>query len=352
MKVAFVSNGLSSGGSERTTVNLANGLNSFLDIDVSVITGEIKENEYSLNSNIKRYPLLKKNIIKDSWTIQKIVKQQGLDVVVGMGIFDNFCVCIASFFSKAKMIISERNDPEHDRLSWKSKLLRTLLYPTVDAYVFQTEGAKSFYNKRIQKHGVVIHNPVRDDLPLRSINPKKEIVAFGRLEKQKNCGMLIKAFSKVHLQYPEYRLRIYGQGSEEEHLKQIVANLKLQSVVLFEGFNLSVHDSIKDSDIFVLSSNYEGMPNSLMEAMAMGFPVVSTDCPSGGPRELIENHKNGVLVNVNDSDEMANEIINLIRCDKLKSEIGQNALQIRQTHSIISICSEWRKLFKSIVGLT
>ena len=104
-----------------------------------------------------------------------------------------------------------------------------------------------------------------------------------------------------------------------------------------------MHDQIKDSAIYVLSSDFEGMPNSLMEAMSMGFPVISTDCPCGGPAELIQNGKNGILVPVGDSDKMAMEINRLIEEPGECLKLGKNAMKIGQTHSQDVIVQQWLK---------
>lgn len=349
MRVAFVSNGLNTGGSERTTVNLANGLSQIDGMDVFVITGSPRENEYELAKNIGRLAVLEKNIFKDSLTIRRVSKQYSFDIVIGMGIFDNFCVCIANHFIKTKMIISERNDPKHDRLSWKSKLLRNILYPKADGYVFQTQEAKMFYKKSIQKKGTVIHNPVKKGLPKR-IGGRQEIIAVGRLDKQKNYEFLIGAFMNVHRRFPNYILRIFGKGPEEENLKNIVESNNLENSVIFEGFKIDVHEDIKKADIFVLSSDYEGMPNSLMEAMAMGFPVIATNCPCGGPRELIQNGINGLLVDSGNYAEMEKQIISLIEDRNLNKALSNCAKNINDTHSLNNICNQWKEYFDMLIG--
>ena len=260
-----------------------------------------------------------------------------------MGIYANFCVCMSNFGLKTKMVISERNSPLHDHLSKKSKLLRFLVYRNADAYVFQTQEAKKFYSKSIQKRGCVIHNPIRSDLPIKTDINRKEIVAVGRLMPQKNYEMLLHAIKKVHDRHSEFTLRIFGEGRSRNNLERLVSKIGIKDIVKFEGFTLDVHDQIKDSAIYVLSSDFEGMPNSLMEAMSMGFPVISTDCPCGGPAELIQNGKNGILVPVGDSDKMAMEINRLIEEPGECLKLGKNAMKIGQTHSQDVIVQQWLK---------
>ena len=353
MNIAFVSEALSGGGAERATANLANGLCLKENISVSVITGEKKDNDYGLSDKIIRVCLIKNSLIADSRALKHYLTENDIDVVVGMGLYANFCACLINSKSlKTKVIISERNSPKHDNISKKSKLLRFLIYRRADGYVFQTEQAREFYSRKIQARSVVIHNPVKNDLPHRTDKHNKEIVAVGRLMPQKNYDLLLNAFSELHKRNKDYVLRIFGEGKEEARLKSLCRDLGIEKVTRFEGFCTNVHEKIKDSDIFVLSSDFEGMPNSLMEAMAMGFPVVSTDCPCGGPKELIEDGKNGFLTPVGDTDGLADYIMRLIENDELKENIARNAARIRITHSIDKIVSEWIIFFSSYITNT
>jgi glycosyltransferase involved in cell wall biosynthesis len=266
-----------------------------------------------------------------------------------MSIYANLVVGgINSPAMKTKMIISERNDPRHDHISIKSKILRKLLYHRADFFVFQTKQEQQYYSKSIQKRSVIIHNMLKEDLPYRSqINAKKEIVAVGRFLPQKNYPMLLSAVKMVFEKHPQYILKIYGKGPLEKELKMKVTELGINDHVFFEGFHLDVHECMKDADIFVMSSDFEGLPNALMEAMAMGFPVVTTNCPAGGPEELITDGVNGMLVPVGDSQAMAEKINYLIENKEIKEEMGRKAVGIRETHTSEHICAAWRAILEA-----
>ncbi len=348
MKIAFICNKLTGGGAERFTANIANRFSQDSSNSVYVITGTRTEEDYSLNDNIIRFEIIIKRLYEDSKSLLKLIREYGIEVVVGIDIYPNFVVCLISKFTKAKCVISERNAPKQVNISKKSRFLRWILYRFADGYVFQTNGAKEFYSKSIQKRSVVIHNPIRENLPSKTNVNNKEIVAIGRLNVQKNYPMLINAFNIVHNKYPNYKLRIFGDGELKESLLKQVNNLHLNESVVFENFTLNVHEAIKDSSIYVMTSDFEGMPNSLMEAMAMGFPVVSTDCPSGGPGELITDGVNGLLCKVGDYKVCADKICFLLTYDEKKIYMENEAKKIITTHSSNVVFEKWRLFLDKI----
>lgn len=345
--IALVIHHLCGGGAERFTANLANALCK--KYKVYVVTGKNRKDEYELHPQVERADFLRlDNFIIDTIHIRKFCNEKHCNVLIGIDIYANRCVCLANVFFKPLTIISERNDPRNNDLSRKSKLFMKLLYWKADLFVFQTQEAKAFYSKSIQNRSKVIHNPVAEGLPERNSRTAKEIVTMGRLENQKDYATLIRAFYRVVQKYPEYSLKIYGCGTCKEELQGVVRELKLEKRVLFERFCDRVHEKIRFAEIFVMSSKYEGMPNALIEAMAMGFPVISTDCPCGGPRELIHDGENGILVPVGDESMMAEKIVFLIENKKIAEQMGRNAKKIKETHSVYDIAGQWEALFEDI----
>ncbi|MCM1262986.1 MAG: glycosyltransferase [Butyrivibrio sp.] len=352
MRIAFVSEGLAGGGSERQTVVIAGAFSTEDKDCVYLITGDEKEKEYTVPKKVKRLCVLKgnKTIVTDAVTLLKISKKHKIDVIIGMGIYANLLVSFVRLLGgKTRVVVSERSAPKYDNLSYKSKLLRKALYWRADGYVFQTNEERKYYSRKIQKKGIVIHNPVMNNLPYKTDKRNKEIVAIGRLMPEKNYSLLLNSFSIVCQKHSEYILRIFGVGVEEEKLKKLCSQLQIEKNVVFEGFQLDVHNKITDSDIYVISSDYEGMPNALMETMAMGFPVVATDCYGGGPRELIQDGVNGLLTPRGNVESMADRIIRLIEDEQLKISMGKHAMEIRETHSEQKIADMWKRYIYSLV---
>lgn len=349
MKILFLIGSIAGGGLERRTVNIVNQLSENPNNEINLLTSSRQNQEYIVEKLVKRHTFLELHISRDIILLKKFINQKDIDVLIGMGIYASFLVCIARFVINCKVIVVEANDPSHDQISLRTRILRKLLYWNADGHIFQTKEEKKYYSKNIQKKSIVVHNPIMVNLPTRAKDIDKEIVAVGRLEAQKDYHTLIRAFYIVHKIHPDYKLRVFGQGNKEKELKDILIQLGIENSVIFEGFCLDVHEKIISSDIYVLTSLYEGMPNTLLEAMAMGFPVVSTDCGGGGPKEIIQDGYNGFLVPIGDAKAIASKINYLIENKSIKENMGKNALKIRKSHEVFQICKIWEEYIRKVI---
>ena len=261
---------------------------------MKILIEELRKDGYNIKlvvflDDSKKYPIpdkvdyiiiKEKAKIKSIFQLRKILKKYSRSIVISFEYFINLKVIMANMFLKNKLIVSERNDPNTRGNNIKG--IRNFLYRFSNMLVCQTEDAKEYFPKYIKNKTVVIPNPVRDDLPKRFVGERnKNIVNFCRIEKQKNLPMLIDAFEIVLQKYPEYRLVIYGDGSEKNNIKQYIINKKLDEYIKLEEFTQNLHEKIKNFAMFVSSSNYEGISNSMLEAMAIGLPTICTDCPCG-----------------------------------------------------------------------
>lgn len=331
------------GGAERVSYNLARWLNSRKGVHARVVALFHFDGMSYPKSDIDFIELENGNTVMQ---LRKTIKESHADIVLTMTVPPCVYTVPALAGLHVKHIISERNDPGHFHGSYITKVLSRLLMKSADGYVFQTKQARNYYGERIANKSVIIHNPL-SDIPIyeRNTTIKNEIVSVGRLNPQKNHRLLIEAFSKVVVKYPDYHLTIYGEGPERPILLGMIEQLGLTNKVTMPGTTNQLFEKIKDVALFVMTSDFEGLPNALMEAMALGLPCISTDCSCGGPSELIENGVNGLLVPVGDKESLI-EAMNLVLSDKnLSTELGEAAINIRNSHSIDIIGQKWLDFF-------
>ena len=213
--------------------------------------------------------------------------------------------------------------------------------------IFQTEMAKSFFPDAIQKKGVVLKNPVDAQRIPEQYTGERErvIVGAGRLSQQKNMPLLLKAFARFAPNHPEFKLRIFGEGELREELTELARSLQIAGQVELPGRSTALLEKMNSSAMFVLSSDYEGMPNVLLEAMCMGMPCISTDCPSGGPRELIKDGVNGLLVPVGDEAALY-EAMERMADRVFATQLADAAYEIREELTSRDVFVSWyRYLF-------
>ncbi|MBQ7976254.1 MAG: glycosyltransferase, partial [Clostridia bacterium] len=221
--------------------------------------------------------------------------------------------------------------------------MRKIFYPFASGYVFQTKMAASFFSKKIQEKGCVIPNPLdTNKIPLPYLGERKRvIVSAGRLDNQKNFKLLIDSFAEFYKTHPDYSLRIYGEGNLRNELEVYAESVLGTENWSMPGRNLGWLNESYDCAMFVLSSDYEGMPNALIEAMAAGIPCISTDCPSGGSAELIINNKNGILVPVGNKKAIFDAMCELSKDKELAKRLSINAVELKVRLSLDKIAKEW-----------
>ncbi|MBK5261023.1 MAG: glycosyltransferase [Peptostreptococcaceae bacterium] len=345
MKILFLVDSLDAGGAGRVVSQLANqmALNGY-----QVFVATLFENQvsYKIAINVVHVPLaagmLTDSYLKRVHRIRDVAKKNHIEIVISLLTNINVYAIFAGFFSSWKTIISERNDPNRNPKSKRVRIFRNFFYTFADGFVFQTEDAKGYFSKAIQRRGIVIFNPICDSFPQPFEGTRsKRIVSVGRLVPQKNFPMAIEAFAQIAEKYSDYIYEIFGEGKEQANLKQLICDKKLESRVFLRGQRLNVFDEIIDATLFVMSSDYEGMSNALIEALALGLPTISTDHPIGGAKMLIEDSVNGILIPVGDSKALASKMDLLIGDKKKAYELGKQTQSIRKMLSIEHIADEW-----------
>lgn len=357
MKLMFCIGEMKKGGAERVVANLSNYLIKHNE-EVNIITTIKGKSFYELDKKINLDGLdddkLHKNfIIKNKKRLKKlkaILKNKKPDIIVSFLPEPSYRILFLKIFNrKLRVIVSVRNDPKVEYKSKINRLVMKMLYPLADGFVFQTQEAKEYFSKRIQRKSVIIPNPINEEFICEPYTGEREktIVTVGRLEEQKNHKILIDAFSKLPKEFNEYKLIIYGEGSLRHKLEQQINNLGLENRVILAGQVDDIKKEIYKAGVFVLSSNYEGMPNSLMEAMALGIPCISTDCPCGGPRFLIKDGYNGYLVPTNDTYSLYKTMQNVL--DKEQTEISKRANKIIVNLNPNKINKDWHEYINKII---
>lgn len=262
----------------------------------------------------------------------------------GLLIRSNISLLQAAKGTKVRTVFCERNNPVRPDMPKNIIKIRDRLYLHCQAAIFQTEEERQYYTK-LRCNTAVILNPIKENLPNRYTGERKhEIVNFCRLNKQKNIPLLIDAFELLHQDYPDYKLRIYGKGEEKEALIKYVIDKKLEAAVFFEDFATDIHERVADASIFAFTSDYEGLSNSMIEAMGIGLPCVCTDCAGGGAKMMIEDHINGILVPVGDVQAVYKGMKEIIEDRELANKLSKEALTIRERLSVSKIADQWEAM--------
>lgn len=254
-----------------------------------------------------------------------------------------------------KLIISERGNPQLHDDSINASYFIKKHYKRADCIVFQTKGAASYFLNELQNKGIIIPNPITSNLPVAvqgDYNTRQKVVVnFCRISREKNLKLLIEAFADFWLLHKNFKLQIIGDANNLDaqlYLKELYTlidsyNMNNDVVSIFP-FLPDVHKQIMNYSMFVSSSDFEGMSNSMLESMAIGLPTICTDCPAGGAREIIENGVNGILVPKNDKDSLTKAMTNVADDEELSNKLSINGSQIRISLSEDSIYEKWEQL--------
>ncbi|BDU70056.1 glycosyl transferase [Geothrix oryzae] len=256
----------------------------------------------------------------------------------------NILTLVALAGSGIPVIVSERIDPAHHRIGWAWSALRVMTYPWADRLVVQGEGIQKQFHGRVRRRSRVIPNPVIcapvHAVPADTARTGRTLVAVGRLVPQKGFDMLLKAFARLTPEHPDWKLVIWGEGPERPVLEQLRTELGLEECSTLPGNHPRIYEALAESDLFVLSSRFEGFPNALCEAMATGLPVVSFDCPSG-PAQIIRPGLDGFLIPLGDQEALVQALGRLMADASLRASMGARAREVVDRFSLGQILGLW-----------
>ena len=253
-----------------------------------------------------------------------------------------------------RVILSERGNPQ---LLMKKRYGRKFIekyYQWAYKIVFQTDDAKNVYPQNIAEKGVVISNPIKANLPESYHGERnKYITTFCRISPEKDLLTLLKAFYLVHQKHPDYQLKIIGDAINEneiqykQELLDYIQKHEIINYIVFKPFTKHVHEEIIHDAMYVNSSVTEGLSNAMLESMAIGLPVICTDCPIGGAKDTIQNGVNGILVPVGNSEAMCEAMKRIVENEKLSINLTKNAKRIRDDLRLDKVVDQWEILIES-----
>lgn len=364
MKIAFLINSLGKGGAERVVINLA-GHFARQGNEILLVTSRVLSEEYEADFPLRRR-LLEEEIAKARFgrigriparivQLARIWKEEEPDLIIAFIGKMNLYALLSAGRMHLPVIVSVRSDPEREYPSFLQKRLAERLFRRAAGVIFQTEDAMHFFSARVQCRSAVLPNALSENFMKERCDGSRrdEIVMVGRLDQNKNHALLLRAFARLHTEYPSMRVKIYGGGLAGSDtgpmLKKLAAELGIADKVQLMGRKSDIRTEIERARIFVLASDYEGMPNALLEAMATGLAVISTDCPCGGPAAVIRNGQNGLLIPVGDTDALEAALRRILEHPQLEESMGIEAAKLAKELAPEKVCARWQEQIESMV---
>ncbi len=331
MKIVFVIPDMPGGGTEKVVSLLANEY-CRRGFEVAILLFAGHETAYSLDKRIEVISMGAPTggrlgaRIERIWKMRQYYKKNRNCQIWAFSVMGAVFSVLAALGQKHYLLVSERSDPNQ----YEYPGIRDFFYRFANVVVCQTREAVESFPAGIMKKAVVLPNPVELISEPWDGEREKRIVAVGRIGPPKNHELLIRAFGRFSAAFPEYILELYGKGAQEPELRELALKIGVGEKVFFRGFSEQVQEKIRKAAMYVLSSDYEGVSNSLLEALALGIPVIATDCPIGGCRTYIKNGRNGILVPVGQTEPMADAMKRIAGDPELAVRMGLEGRKLKE----------------------
>ena len=364
--LAFHLNCLCQGGAERVVSNLANEF-AAQGYRVFVATEWEDEDEFPLDERVTRVHVglrpedeNKNRIVKFFLRVKylrEFLEKERPDVLIPFAQRANYRALMAAGKTRTPVVVCVRTDPigHYDSLSDKLQII--WLFPKAAGAVFQTSLQRAFFKPYLQDNSTIILNPIHPKYfgKKRPEVRDKSVVHHARLVDFKNQPLLCRAFVRVHEKHPDYVLKIYGPDSHDgtkEILDRIIEENNAGEWILLMGGCGTLEDVLPKGAVYAFTSDWEGLPNSLLEAMALGMPIVATDCPCGGPAEVMRDGENGLLIPIKDEDALVEALNRLIENEDFAERLGMEARKIEDIASGEAVFEQWRDYLDRICDKT
>ena len=348
MRILILISSLEGGGAERIATRVASALGENHIVHIMPFS-KASTNPYPLSKKVKidnagLFDLRKRSRIPHRWAISVIYAYVYLSLFrlffrpdVTLSFLNKPNLLNAFAWGKGRKIMSERNNPKKKGES--HFLTACKAYRVADKVFFQSETVRCMFPEDIRRKGVIVPNPV--EVTCKAEGESLRIVASGRFRPQKNYPLLLRAFSRFSVTHPCHTLHIYGKGPQENELRQLIRELSLDGKVFLEGYVSDIHGAIKDAQMYVMSSDFEGMPNALLEAMMMGLPCVTTTFE--GADELFGDSGCCLLVPVGDEAALSDAMSRLADDEGLRASLSSKASVFTERFSVDKVIPIWEK---------
>lgn len=360
--IYFLTNNMTAGGAERMMSNIVNHLSSEepSSFEIGLITTASTEDFYSISSKVKRKSLDSKTqelpsifkyfrFLLRLWNLRSIIKAESPKVMISFLENVNVLNVLACLGTSTKSVVCMRNDPRKSNIGIVLSLMRKALYPFANQLIVQTQSVKDWVKEQnLNSNTLIIPNFV--NIPehewANSFHGDRSFrfLAVGRLVYQKGFDLLIGSASLLKKKGLSFTLDIYGQGPLKEDLESKIKKEGLADIIKLKGLTANLEEELLSCDAFVLSSRYEGFPNVLLEAMALGVPCVAFDCKSG-PREIISDDTFGILVEDGNVEKLAEGMESLVNNPELRCIVGKSGRESMSRFEKSAIIGKWKSLF-------
>lgn len=353
MNLVLIISSLNAGGAERVLSELANHWVS-KNHHVSLLTLETpnakpfyvldpKMNIIQLDQTYTGSCVLTRfrNIGRRIFYLRTAIKSLKPDLIISFVDIMNITTIIATMGLKIPVIVSERIDPHFHRIPRLYTWLRFKIYPFCERLIMQTESAARYFPEKFRRFIRIIPNPVSAPKNTKEKIPEnvKHIISVGRLDSQKDHKTLVCAFAKLVAVYPNLSLTIYGEGHERQNLEKLISSLVLEEKIYLPGTIKNTHEALINADLFVFPSLYEGFPNALCEAMAVGLPVIASSC--SGNVDIVRDGIDGRLFPIGDIQALTSVVSEMINDWQQRQSLSQHAKEVSARFQSDSIFALW-----------